>query len=237
MLTYHRARGTWSDQVDMYIALSEFAREKFIRGGLPADKIAVKPNFVYPDPGARSGEGHYVLVISRLSQAKGIMTVLKAWTQLAGIPLKIAGDGPIRDEIQQYIAAHQLHDIEILGQQPRHRIMELLKEARFLLLASELYENFPMTIVEAYACGVPVLASQLGSMREIIDAGQTGAFFEPGNPDSLAAAVEALWLRRQDTRTMGTAARETFLAHYTAERNYSLLMSIYARARHNYQRS
>ena len=98
MLTTHRALRTWRKKVDVYIALTEFARRKFIEGGLPAGKIIVKPNFVYPDPGPGEGEGGFALFVGRLSFEKGVGTLLAAWEHLdRRIPLKIVGDGPLTE--------------------------------------------------------------------------------------------------------------------------------------------
>src|ERR1700733_6841799 len=104
MITFHRKRGTWQNQVDVYIALTQFGRGKFIAGGLPGEKIVVKPNFVDPDPQPGSGDGGFALFVGRLTEEKGIATLLKAWKSLSnrtGLSLKIAGDGPMRDSVVQ----------------------------------------------------------------------------------------------------------------------------------------
>ena len=115
MLTVHRWLKTWRDQVDIYIALTEFSRRKFIEGGLPAEKIVVKPHFVYPDPGCRAGSGGYALYVGRLSAQKGVMTLLQAWQQLPGIPLKVVGDGPLMGAMQAFAHTHAGLSIEVSG--------------------------------------------------------------------------------------------------------------------------
>ena len=229
MLIVHRLIKTWIKKVNIYIALTEFARKKFIEGGIPAEKIVVKPNFVYPDPGEGEHKAQYFLFVGRLSPEKGIMTLLKAWKFL-DIPLKIVGDGPLKEEIQTFIEQKNLKHIEILGSQPRERVFKLMKDAKALIFPSEWYEGFPMTLAEAFATGLPVIASRLGAMAELVDEGRTGLLFEPGNPEDLAAKGEWAWSHPEAMAEMGREARREYQAKYTAERNYEILMEIYRMA-------
>ena len=227
MLTVHRLMGTWQEQVDIYIALTEFARRKFIEGGLPAEKITVKPNFVHPDPGPGRHEGDYPLFVGRLSPEKGVRTLLHAWRRLKGVPLKIVGDGPLMEEVQSFVKEEGLKDVEVLGRRPREDVFRLMREARVLVFPSEWYEGFPMTIAEAFACELPVIASRLGAMAGIVEDGRTGLHFEPGNPEDLAAKVEWAWNHPKELAEMGREARREYESKYTAERNYEMLMRIY----------
>lgn len=224
----HRLLGTWQRKVDMYIALTEFAKQRFIEGGLPGYKITVKPNFVYPDPGERNGCGSYALFVGRLSPEKGVDILLEAWRILTNIPLKIAGDGPLKAWVQR--RASTLRRVEVLGWQPRESVVRLLKGARFLIVPSRCYEAFPMTVIEAFACGVPVIASRLGALQEIVKDGQTGKLFTPGDPMDLAEQVDYLWKRQEEVEAMGREARREFETKYTAERNYNMLLEVYQKA-------
>jgi len=230
MLTFHNVRRTWENQVDVYIALTEFARKKFVQGGLPEEKIVVKPNFVHPDPGDGEHKGNFALFVGRLSAEKGIRTMLSAWRLLKSVPLKIVGDGPLMSEVKAQIKQERL-GIEVLGRLPREEVFSLMRQASFLVFPSEWYEGFPMTIAEAFACGLPVLASRLGAMAELVEDGRTGLLFEPGNPEDLAARVAWAWTHPEEMRRMGKAARQKFEEKYTAEKNYQMLMQIYERAR------
>lgn len=230
MLTVHHWRKTWREQVDLYLALTEFARRKFIEGGLPPEKIVVKPNFVHPDPDVREGNGLYALFVGRLSPEKGLRTLLKAWDHLKGIPLKIVGDGPLMNEVQVLVRTQRLEGVEVLGRRAREEVLTLMKGARFLMFPSGWYEGFPVTLAEAFACGVPVIASRLGAMAEIVEDGRMGLLFEPGNPEDLAAKVEWAWTHPEEMAEMGREARREYEAKYTAERNYEMLMAIYRRA-------
>ena len=228
MQSVHWSVGTWMKAVDAYIALTEFAREKFIEGGLPSDKIVVKPNFVNPDPGSGGGEGGYFLFVGRLSREKGVETLLAAWELLREESyLKIVGDGPLAPKVAA--AAERVRGLEWVGRQSRERVLALMKNARALIFPSVWYEGFPMVIAEAYAVGLPVIASDLGSMSSLVDHGRTGLRFRPGDPQDLAAQVE--WASGQSTELdrMRGEARAEFERNYTAEHNYRLLMETYQR--------
>ena len=232
MLFTHRMIGTWSREVNIYVAATEFSRTKLKDGGIPAEKIWVKPNFLSSDPGERNSgtEGEYVLFVGRIAQEKGVWTLVSAWKDLDHMPLYIAGDGPLLPKIRQYIQQNQMSHVHILGHQTNTEILVLMKRARFLVFPSEWYEGFPMTITEAFACGLPVVASRLGAMAEIIDESRTGLHFDPGDPQDLAAKVEWAWSHPEAMQAMGQEARKEYEEKYTAERNYKMLMDIYHHA-------
>ena len=231
MLTVHRRRGTWTESVDSYVALSEFARRKFIAGGLPADKISVKPNFVQPDPGERSnGGGAYAAYVGRLASEKGPGTMISAWKLLSkSVPLVVVGDGPLLEELQNQGREYGLTNISFRGRLSREQAQAVMKGASFVVIPSECYENFPMGMAESFACGVPVICSRLGALEELMSDGRTGLHFTSGSPQDLAAKVEWAWSNPESMRAMGKAARKEYETRYTAERNYPLLMDIYER--------
>jgi len=230
MLQVHRMRGTWSHDVGGYVALTNFARDKFIEGGLPASRIGVKPNFLESDPGKRSSSGGFALFVGRLSAEKGAEVVLQAWQKLKGtIPLVIMGDGPLRQPLESEAAARNLSNITFAGWRSRGEILSAMKSASLLITPSLWYEGFPMTVVEAFACGIPVICSRLGGLREIVEDGSTGLHFNPGDAEDLAGKLDLLWTQPSQLAAMGRAAREEYKRNYTAERNYELMMQIYAR--------
>jgi glycosyltransferase involved in cell wall biosynthesis len=235
MLATHRTIGTWARDVDRYIALTEFARQKSAASGLPAGKIVVKPNFVAEDPGVRTQEGQSALLVGRLSPEKGLKTLLSAWERLQNqIPLQIVGDGPMRPDLEAQMNSH-LPSVCFRGRLTREQTFEAMKNARFLVFPSEWYEGFPMTIAEAFACGVPVICSRLGSMAELVDDHRTGLHFTAGDAEDLAQKADWAWSHPREMAEMGRAARREYETRYTAQRNYSLLMGIYQQAieRHN----
>jgi glycosyltransferase involved in cell wall biosynthesis len=230
MLKVHRVIGTYGKRIDRYIALSEFSRQRFIAGGLPADKISTKPNFIDPDPGARSSDGEYALFVGRLSPEKGLNTLLDAWSRVPNVPLKIVGEGPMFHELRAQVERRKLSNVHLAGKLLRQEALDAIRGARFLVLPSECYENFPMTIVEAFACGTPVICSRFGAMQELVTDQQTGLHFTLASGEDLAAKVDWAWQHRSQMGQMGKQARSEYEAKYTAERNYLLLMEIYRNA-------
>jgi len=227
MLTLHRWRKTWAKCVDIYIVFADFYRRKFIESGLAAEKMVVKPHFVDPDPLPRQETtGDYALFVGRLDPEKGVRTLLSAWEHLNAIPLKIRGAGRLEREAQA--AAQRLGTVEFVGHLSQDELIQLFKGAHFLVWPSEgYYETFGLVAVEAFACGVPVIASRIGVMAEIVQDGHTGLHFAPGDPDDLAAKASWAWTHPEAMAEMGRNARREYEAKYTATRNYELLMGIY----------
>lgn len=232
MLTVNNRRRTWTEHVNRFVALTDFARKKFIEGGLPAEKILVKPNFVHPDPGARPEVGDYAVFVGRLSPEKRVSTLLAAWQRLRSpIPLLVIGGGPQLNDLQTEAARLKLSTVRFEGQAKRERAIAAIKGARFLVFSSEWYETFGVTMVEAFACGTPVICSRMGVMEEMVVDGRTGLHFTAGSPEDLAEKVEWAWSHPEAMREAGTECRREYEAKYTAEKNYPMLMEIYEEAR------
>jgi glycosyltransferase involved in cell wall biosynthesis len=226
MLTTHRLLQTWNRQVDAYIALTDFARDKFIQGGLPAEKVFVKPNFVDPDPGVGAGTGGYALFVGRLYVEKGIDVLLAAWEQLGSkIPLKILGDGLLAPDVSK--AAQTFPGIEWLGRKPLEDVYAMMQNAQFLIFPSKWYEGLPRTLIESFACGTPVIAPNLGTMSRFITPYETGLHFQPGNANDLVTQVEWAISHPQLLAKMRHKARTEFEVKYTAENSYRQLLEIY----------
>jgi glycosyltransferase involved in cell wall biosynthesis len=228
MIGTHRLLGTWKKKISLYIALSDFARKKFIEGGLPSDRIVVKPNFIHPDPGPKQGVGDYALYVGRLAEEKGLRTLLTAWSLLREpVPLRIAGDGPMRAEISEQINSKRIVAVELLGSVARREVSKLMHGARFLVFPSLWYEGFPLAIAEAFACGLPAVTSRLGTMAEIIADGRNGLQFVPGDAAGFASAVEWAWTHPAEMEEMGRTARGEYTARYTPDQNYKQLLELY----------
>ena len=187
-IALHGALRTWERDVDLFLALTEFSRNRFIAGGVPQEKIHVKPNFVW-DPGERTkpaSESRTILYVGRLSLEKGIQVLLDAWGALAEHELKliVVGDGPLLGELRQRAS----ESVSFLGPQPAEHVQKLMLEARALVLPSVCYEGQPMVLVEALACGLPVIASAVGALPEVLS--DSGAARMPAPGDSRAWSAE-----------------------------------------------
>lgn len=234
MSSMHRWLGTWSKRVDAYICLTEFAREKFIQGGLPANKLFVKPNFVCPPQvfeTASKSLSHepYALYVGRLHQEKGINTLLAAWKQLnEKLKLKIVGDGPLTQQVKEKI--QHTANIELIGKQPFEKVYQLMANAQFVIVPSEWYETFGLVVIESFSVGVPVLAAKIGALAELVDHGRNGLQFCPGDTEDLVIKIKWALSHPDELSQMGQRAYEEFQMKYTAETNYYQLMNIYKNA-------
>ncbi len=225
MTATHRLMGTWQSAVDVYITMTNFTRSILVKAGIPADRLVVKPHFT-PEPLAigsperRKG----VLFVGRLSPEKGIDVMLRAWRR-SSIPLRIIGDGPLSREIPLDNPV-----IEFLGRRQAPEVATAMAEAAFLIMPSLWYETFGMVVIEAFAAGLPVLASRLGAMAELVEDGETGWLFRPGDADDLAAKLEQAFAQPKALAHMSLKARAAYRARYTPEQGYRELMAIYNRA-------
>ena len=224
MLATQRAAGTWQRRIGRYIALNDFCRERFVAGGLPAARIRVKPNFVdLPQlaPMPRLG----FLFVGRLSPEKGVQVLAEAasYEDLRS-PVRVAGSGPEESSL----AGHP--KLQLLGALSPASVYEEMRRAVALVLPSLCYESFPRTLAEAFALGLPVIASRLGAMAALVEDGRTGLLFEPGNAADLLAKLR--WAENHPERmaAMGQAARRHYERHLGRAENLRLLLQIYAEA-------
>jgi glycosyltransferase involved in cell wall biosynthesis len=225
MLGLHRAIDTYQDKVTRYIALTEFSRSKLVQGGLPAAKILVKPNFVNaPRTENNNNNRRGGLFVGRLSQEKGTSVLLAAMDRLPQGVIHMIGSGPE----QAAVSAHSR--VRCHGRKDQPAVLERMRAAQYLVVPSICYESFPRTIVEAFACGLPVIASRLGAMAEIVEDGRTGLLFEAGSDEDLARKIAWAEANPAALHLMGGNARREYEMKYTPEVNYRQLIKIYAAA-------
>jgi glycosyltransferase involved in cell wall biosynthesis len=222
----HVALGTWSNRIDRYIALTQFAARKFGSVRIPAEKIRIKPNFA-PDRGYGRGQGGFALYVGRLSSEKGIETILAADNSgYLPIPVHIVGDGPLRVDVER-ACARPGSRLVYLGQMSRSQVIQQMQNAVVLLVPSLWYEGFPMVIVEALSFGLPIIASRIGGLPEMVQDGQSGLLFEPGDPSALLQALRDFVSDTSRIKAMRHASRGHFDSYYTEQKNYETLIEIY----------
>lgn len=235
MIEYHRREKTWHRFPSAFIALSDFAKQKFIQGGLPGDRIFVKPNFVQdpiehsPAVEVRKDKEDYFFYAGRLSSEKGVDDLIECWNQFEiQSELHIAGDGPLNQQLRKKSEGNS--KIKWLGHLERDQIYAQLSKSKGLLFPSHCYEGFPLTLIEAMAVGCPVITSDIGIQSEIIDNGMNGLHFRLGDLTNLNQQIHLLREEEEVGIKLGLNARTDYLNTYTPERNREMLMNIYHEA-------
>jgi len=226
--TIHRLMRV-NDLVDVFIAPSEFLKNKLIEYGFDPGRIVSMnnlSNIEISEDGTE--EDDYYLYIGRISFEKGIKTLIDAALMADVGRLKIIGEGPLKEEMLSYVHSKaQGARIEFLGHKSHDEVTEFLKRARFLVLPSECYENFPYSIIEAFACGKPVIASRIGGIPEMVINWQTGLLFNPGDAENLGLKIRFFMRHPDKARAMGKDAREFVLKRLNRDVYYQRLMEIY----------
>jgi glycosyltransferase involved in cell wall biosynthesis len=226
-IALHRLTGGL-DKVDGYVCLTEFTRQKLLEVGVASEKLFLKPNFIDASQVSPSMGGGYVLFLGRLAEEKGLWTLIRAFESLPHLALKIAGTGPLEDDLRDYVRRKNLGHIEIVGFKSGQEKWDLLRGSLFVVIPSEWYETFCLIVLEAYAAGKAVLAARIGSLPYVVEEGETGALFEAGNSDDLAAKTSAMMLRADELRLMGRRGRQLAETKYSPEQNYRQLMDIFS---------
>jgi glycosyltransferase involved in cell wall biosynthesis len=221
MLSAHRAAGTYRDRVTRYVALSAFARDRFIEGGLPAEKLRIKPNFVQSAAQPGSGVRRGALFVGRLAEEKGIATLSEAVGLGGHADIEVIGSGPCEAAVAKRFGARYL------GFLSRDDILDRMRSASFLIVPSVGHEQMPTTILEAFSCGLPVIASRLGALVGIVEDGVTGLLFNPGDAADLTAKIAWAHAHGDQMLAMGRSARAQYEAKYTPSINYQMLVEIY----------
>nr|WP_262918338.1 glycosyltransferase [Mucilaginibacter straminoryzae] len=222
----HQKLGTW-EIPKRYLVLGDHSRILFSFSKVRkiASRIAVKPNFCYQVENVATEKSHYYFYAGRITEEKGIMTMLEAFAK-NGLRLKIAGGGPMEEEVKAFIKNHP--NIEFLGRQNREQMSELLSGATSLIFPSIWFETFGMIIIEAFSAGTPVIASSLGQLKELINDKVNGLQFAPGNAEDLQEKIAYFEsLTDEERQQYGENARRKYLENYTPEKNAEQLISIY----------
>jgi len=234
MVQSHRKKKTWSEQVDLYLSLTEFAKSRFVEGGMKGQQIRVKPNFVGTDYGQGDGSGGYCLFVGRLSEEKGVRTLIETW-ESGGIdaPLWVIGTGPLVSFVEEKAKTNPA--IVYRGFLDPSEVIGSMQNARATLVTSEWYETFGRVVTESFSVGTPVVASRIGALSELLKDGETGFSFEAGNSEDLRAKIRQVYsLSPEETITMRKKARAEYERRYTPDKNYEMLIAAYEEARQNY---
>jgi len=223
----HKISATWKNKVSTYITLNEFSRSKLLHSslGVPEHKMITKPNFI-PDPGeGNSDRENFFLFAGRIAKEKGVHVLAKAFTYMPGYKIIIAGDGPERKLLQENFSPYS--NIFFAGQMEKKQVSEYMKKCKAFICPSIWYEVAPLTIIEAFATGTPVIASRLGSMAETIIDGFNGLHFTAGDADDLRKKIELFMKATEQHSMFYKNARQTYQQKYHEDIHYNAVLKIY----------
>lgn len=227
---FSRINGYYLDNVTVYAALSDFQKGILVREGFPRERILVIPNMTrLPEPGpgdARAATGDYVGFVGRISPEKGLEVLLGAASLCKEIPFRIAGS----EEEAAGLPAGAPENVRFCGALRGEELERFYRHSRVIALPSLWYEGFPNVVIEAMARGKPVICSDIGGLREIVDEAATGYLFQPGNPARLAERIRRLWQSPETCRAMGERGREKARSEYSPDKYHERLMHLYATA-------
>lgn len=213
-------------RVSRFIAVSNFAKEKFVAFGVPEQRIVVKPNFVAEVPDTeRSKKREGALFVGRLSPEKGILDLVKAWREI-DYPLTIVGEGPLEGELRSVASTR----VKFVGRLGAAEVHALMRRSSILVFPSKWYETFGMVIIEAFACGLPVLASSIGAPRELLASGEGGWLYPADSTSALPELVRGILANSAELENRRISARSLFEKEFSPAANYERLISIYASA-------
>src|ERR1700733_2809859 len=229
-----------SDKVDAYVCLTGFFKQKIMEPGVPEKKIFIRPNFIDAPPldspsadvstvetPSTPGKSGYALFLGRLSNEKGLWTLIRAFEQLPEVELKIVGTGPLEQELRNYVRDKNLRKIDLVGFKSGDEKWKLIRNCQFAVVSSEWYENFPIVVLEYFAGAKPVIASRIGGLPYIVEEGKTGSLFEAGNAADLAEKGRRLRANPAEAEAMGRQGRQLAETEYGPQKSYDTLMQIF----------
>lgn len=219
MLQKHNKRDTWASKVDRFICMTTFAKNKFVEHGLPEEKIVVKSNFV-ADQVVNEKKESYLVYVGRLEKEKGVDLLIKTAASLP-IKIKVLGEGCLTSELSQ------ISNIEVMGQRSPKETIECIAKAKALLFPSILYEGMPMTILEAFSVKTPVIATNIGAMKSMIQHQKTGLLFELNSQNAFLDAIKFSLENENKMKEISNFAYEEFSLKYSKRSNYQALITLY----------
>ena len=215
------------EKITAFVCLTYFLKQKLIEGGIQEGKIFIRPHFMDTSPVAPIyGKGEYALYLGRISPEKGIWTMVRAFQELKGVTLRIAGTGPMEAALRRYLKANAVENVELVGFRSGKDKSQLLADSLFVVLPSECYETFGLVVLEAYAAGKPVVASNLGSLPYVVEDGKSGILFEPGNVEDFIEKVNHLLANPSGIASMGLHARGLAEMKYSPDQSYQTFLDI-----------
>jgi len=221
------------NKIDAFLCTTEFNKEKLIEAGIEEKRLFIKPNFLdITNIEPSFGNGNHIIFLGRLSPEKGLWTLVKAFKKIKNLKLRIVGTGPLEQALRDYIQEQQIKNIVIDGFKQGNEKNNILRDSLFMVFPSEWYEHFPIVLLEAFAFGKPVVASNIGNMPLIVENGKSGLHFKAGSVDDLVDKIKTLTQNPSEITRMGQYARKKIETSYTPDVNYEILKSIFQKLAH-----
>ncbi len=225
----HRLTRIYEKNIDLFHVPSRFMGEKFRQAGVGKNKVRhLFYTINMTDFSPQFAAGHYMLYFGRLADEKGLLTLLRAAKLYSNAPLYIVGDGPQRSELEIFVEENQLNQVRFLGLKSGSELEAVVKQARAILVPSEWYDNSPLVIYESFAYGKPVICSEMGGMRELVDHGVNGLHFQAGDAEALARHMAHLWENPERAVELGKAARDKAEREFDPEVHYNKMIEWYS---------
>ena len=216
------------DNIDVFITPSLFMKNKLEEFGANPKKLIHIPNFVSAESFSPNYSFEdYIVYFGRLSEEKGVMTLLKAMDKSWKFKLLIVGEGILRQDLEKYVEEKKLNNVIFTGYKKEKELKDLIKNAMFTVIPSECYENCPMSVLESFAMGKPVIGSNIGGIPELINEEVDGLLFEPGNAMDLRDKMLYLSNNPGKIKEMGKQGREKVEKLYNIELHYQKINEIY----------
>lgn len=230
-LFLHKHTGVYAKNVDRFIVPSRFYLQKMVESGIPEEKLVWIPSFTHVERYTPAYGGlDYCVYLGRLSEEKGLITLLEAMRGLDQRRLLVVGDGPLRPTLESVIDAHRLKNVQLVGSKSGQDLIDLIAGARFSVIPSEWYENCPRSCIESFACGKPVIGANIGGIPEMVEDGQSGLLFRPFSAGDLREKIDYLFEHDELVVQMGKKARARAERDYSAKAHLARLLNVYAQA-------
>ncbi|TVP98198.1 MAG: glycosyltransferase [Balneolaceae bacterium] len=235
MIEYHRKNATWKKFPSVFIALSQFSKDKFIEGGLPGDRIFIKPNFLkdplidFKELEISPKKKNRFIYVGRISNEKGVEDLIRCWLMNnIDAELYMVGDGPVKPKLEK-LSRHD-SSVKWIGEVSRKEILKLFSDSKAVIFPTKWFEGQPLVLLEALSMGCPVITSKIGNPREIIEDGITGLHFTPGNVIELYQKIKFVLNNPEKLREFSENARKVYLNKYSPEQNIRQVDEIYLMA-------
>lgn len=226
-MSLHRKLGLWK-HVDRVIAPSRFMQAVLEAYGVEKGKIVHVPHFIDASAWHPVDSGEYVLFVGRLSEEKGVETLIRAAAKRRNVPVRIVGTGPDESRLKALAKALEATNVNFVGFKSAGDLRAEYAGARFVVVPSVWYEVFGLIVLEAYAAGKPVLASQIGGLAELVKDGETGIQASAGDVDDWAQKLGLMWDAHAECVELGRAARAWVEQEFAPDLHYKRIMDVYA---------